>query len=306
MNWDDFQVFRAAARAGSIGDAAKALDVGYTTVSRRIALFEKQLGAALFLRQHGGLTLTTEGEAVLAASAKMSTMVSALEREMKGINKKLEGEIVVSLSPSILCGILMPQLPAFHARHPDIHLEFDTSREFRDILKGEADIAIRLTDNHEYRVPENLLGLRLPDIYVHAYAAKALAARLKKGRAPDKTGWIRWDRRINFGKMKAPFDSQGWADIAAIDDLMAQQVCARSGMGIAILPCFLGDVDPALSRIDDRVPPLAALDAWVLAHPDMRNVERIRAFMQFAAKSFDTHKALIHGQRPRKKASRQA
>lgn len=300
MDWDDFQLFQAVARAGSFGDAAKTLKVGYSTVSRRIENFERKLGATLFIRQHGGLELTTEGQAVLATAGKMAHTAAALERELKGIDKKLEGNIVVTLAHAILSNVLIPYLHEFQAQYPDIRLEFDTSRSFLDVLKGEADIAIRLTDNHEYKVPENLLGLRLPDIHVHAYASRKIAAKIGRGKPPAGAGWIKWDKRINFAKLRAHFDRHGWPVTCAIDDIKAQLEAVKNDVGIGILPCFLADREPAVSRINGHLPTLAALDAWVLAHPDMRSVERIRAFMQFAASCFERNKGLILGQTPRK------
>lgn len=300
MNWDDFQIFLAVAKKLSFAEAAKSLEVSYSTLARRIELFEKQLGATLFIRQHGELSLTTEGQAVMAAAGKMSATAATLERELKGIDKRLEGNINVTLTQSLLCSLILPLLPEFRRKHPGIHVNVDTSREFRDILKGEADIAIRLTDNHEYVVPDNLLGVRLPSIAVHAYAAKKLAAQVNKGKPPENLGLIGWDKRINFGKMAAHFGLRDLPLACTIDDTGAQLQAVKDGLGVGILPCYLGDSCPDVARVATGVAPLAALDAWVVAHPDMRNVEKIRAFMKFVAHCFDKNASLVKGLRPQK------
>jgi DNA-binding transcriptional LysR family regulator len=227
----------------------------------------------------------------------MAGSAEAVARTLKGKNTKLEGDLFVTLSQSLLCNLVLPHLTEFQADFPGIRLEFDTSREFRDIMKGEADIAIRMTDNHEYRVPENLLGLRLPDVHVHAYAGTKIAARIKRGVRPEGIGWMKWDKRINFEKMRTHFDKDGIPVTLVIDDIKAQVDAAKSGVGLAILPCFLGDRDKGLTRLYER-PSLPALNAWVLAHPDMRNVERIRAFMRFTAKCFERNVDLIRGRQP--------
>lgn len=295
MNWDDMQVFLTVARQGSFGDAAKVLKVSYTTVARRVDSFEKELGAALFIRGHGELTLTAEGREVMTTGRKMARMAAGLERRLQGVNKKVEGDITVTLAKAVFSGLLAPRLPGFKSEYPDLNVEFDTSRGFLDIMKGQADVAVRLTDNHEYQVPENLIGLRLPDIHVHAFAERKLAKKLDGGKAPDTTGWIRWDRRINFAKMRAHFDRDGLPVTWTIDDLTAQHDAVRSGMGVGILPCFMGDADKTLARVYPDTEPLAALDAWVVAHPDMRRVERIRTFMHFIADCFNDNEALITG-----------
>lgn len=300
MNWDDFQIFLAVAKKLSFAEAAKALQISYSTLARRIELFEKQLGATLFIRQHGLLSLTTEGQAVLAAAGKMSATTATLERELKGIDKRMEGNINVTMTQSLLCSLVLPLMPDFRRKHPHIHVNIDTSREFRDIIKGEADIAIRLTDNHEYKVPDNLLGVRLPSVSVHAYAAKKLAAQVNKGKPPAGTGLIGWDKRINFGKLAAHFGLNDWPLACTIDDTGAQLQAVKDGIGLGILPCYLGDATAEVARVCTDVAPLPALDAWVVAHPDMRNVEKIRAFMKFVAYCFEKNAALVKGLRPQK------
>lgn len=294
MDWDDFQVFHTVARAKSFVAAAKELKVTYSTLSRHMDIFEKRIGATLFIRQHGEVALTTEGQAVFSAATKMSNTAKAIAHELKGKNTKLEGELRITLSQSLLCNIVLPHLVEFQMDFPGIRLEFDTSREFRDIMKGEADIAIRMTDNHEYRVPDTLLGLRLPDVHVHAYASTKIAAKVKKGAPPDGIGWMKWDSRINFEQMRTHFDKDDIPVTLVIDDINAQVAAVKNSVGLAILPCFLGDRERGLARIYDR-PSLPALNAWVLAHPDMRNVERIRAFMRFSAQCFERNADLIRG-----------
>jgi DNA-binding transcriptional LysR family regulator len=296
MDWDDFQVFHAVARAKSFVAAAKELKVTYTTLSRHMDIFEKRMGATLFIRQHGEIMLTTEGQEVYAAAAKMSNTANSVARTLKAKNARLEGDLFITLSQSLLCNLILPHLSEFQKEFPDIRLEFDTSREFLDIMKGEADVAIRMTDNHEYIVPDNLLGLRLPDVNVHAYASRKIAAKIRKGTRPDGIGWMKWDKRINFEQMRTHFDRDIPVTLV-IDDIKAQVDAVKNDVGLAILPCFLGDREKGIARIYDR-PSLPALNAWVLAHPDMRNVERIRAFMHFAAHCFERNVDLIKGLKP--------
>lgn len=297
MDWDDFQAFHTVARTKSFVAAAKELKVTYSTLSRHMDVFEKRLGATLFIRQHGEISLTTEGREVYAAAAKMAQTAQTVARTLKGKNTRLEGDLRVTLSQSLLCNIVLPHLPEFQADFPSIRLEFDTSREFRDIMKGEADIAIRMTDNHEYRVPDNLLGLRLPDVHVHAYANMRIAGRMKRGARPENIGWMKWDSRINFEQMRTHFDKEDIPVTLVVDDINAQVAAVKSGVGLAILPCFLADREKGLARLYDR-PSLPALNAWVLAHPDLRNVERIRAFMRFAVRCFDRNIDLVRGLLP--------
>ncbi|MBI1215498.1 MAG: LysR family transcriptional regulator [Alphaproteobacteria bacterium] len=295
MNWEDLQLFLTVAKTKSIAEAANALKVSYSTLSRRIGKLEKSLGATLFIRQHGTLELTTEGNAVLSSAGKMATTVTHLERELKGIDKKMEGTVRVTLTQSALCGLVLPHLPDFQQEYPGIFLDFDTSREFRDILKGEADVAVRITDNHEYKVPDNLLGLRLPSIHVHPYAQKTIATRINAGKGDAGKTLIKWDKRINFRKMAAYFGMEDWPVTCAIDDTGAQLAAVCNGVGVGILPCYLGENDPKVARVKTSAPPLPALDAWAVAHPDMRDVEKIRTVLRFIAGCFEKHEKLVTG-----------
>lgn len=292
IDLENMHVFATVAREGSITGATDVLDMSYATINRRIAAFETDLGTALFIRQHGSLKLTTEGEEVMSAARRIFGIADSLERRLEGMNRKLEGEITVTLSRAVLTGILMPHLDRFQKAHPGIDVEFDTSRVFKDIGEGDADIAVRFTDNHMYRLPENLIGRRLPDIHVSAYVRQDL---LRNGQPPGNMGWIKWDRRMNFMKLREPFDRDNRPVTMAIDDITVQTDAVRAGLGMAILPCFLGDAADGLVRACPDVAPQHALDAWVVAHPDMRNVERIRSFIKFTGDCFEKKRDLILG-----------
>jgi len=299
LDLENLNVFTVVAREGSISAATNMLEMSYATINRRISTFETELGTALFIRQHGSLKLTTEGEEVMAAARRIFGITASLERRLEGMNQKPEGDILVTLSRAVLTGLLMPRLDEFHAAHPGINLEFDTSRVFKDIGEGDADIAIRFTDNHMYHLPENLIGRRLPDIHVTAYVSRDL---LKDGKLARGTGWIKWDRRMNFMKLREPFDHDSLPVAMTIDDITIQTDAVKAGLGAAILPCFLGDAEPDLVRLYPHIAPQHALDAWVVAHPDMRNVERIRSFIKFTADCFEANKDLVLGCSPQENA----
>lgn len=294
IDLENLNVFTTVAQEGSISAATEVLDMSYATINRRISAFETDLGTALFIRQHGSLKLTTEGEEVMAASRRIFGITASLERRLEGMNRKPEGDIIVTLSRAVLMGLLLPHMDEFQKAHPGINVEFDTSRVFKDIQEGDADIAVRFTDNHMYRLPENLIGRRLPDIHVCAYARKDM---VENGGLAKDTGWIKWDRRMNFMKLREPFDRDDLPVTMAIDDITVQTDAVKAGLGAAILPCFLGDPEPDLVRLYPDVPPQHALDAWVVAHPDMRNVERIRSFIRFTADCFEQNRDLILGKK---------
>src|SRR5262245_37044115 len=122
MDWDGFRVFLAVARAGRVSKAAKRLKVDETTVSRRLAVFEEQLGGALFYRSLGAYRLTDLGQEALANAETMeraALSAQARSQEAAGI---LAGRVRLAMLDEFASLWLAWHLPAFHARHPDIEI----------------------------------------------------------------------------------------------------------------------------------------------------------------------------------------
>ena len=290
LDWDDLRMFLAVAREGSLSGAARTLSVNHSTVFRRLNGLEDRLDVRLFDRQPGGYALTPAGDALLEASDRVEAEILAAERALRGRDLQLRGALRVTM-PDTIARLLLPILIApFERRYPDIELELVVSGAFLNLGKRDADIALRPTN----APPETLVGRRVSGIataiYRHADCDEP-ASSLSECRwiAPDDSlahlASARWLRDL------AP-------PVAIRANTMSGMLdAARAGMGLAALPCFMGDGEPVLRRVRDPIPELET-GLWALTHRDLRQTARIRAFLDAVAETATDLRPLLEGDRP--------
>lgn len=290
MDWDDLRFYLAVARRGSIRGAAELLSVNASTVSRRIDAYEKKLGVRLFERLPTGYILTSAGEDMLGSAERIEDEVASLNRNLIGRDTQLNGTLRVTMPAALATHLLMPDFAAFGAKYPRIELEFAVSSEEFNLSKREADVAIRITDNP----PEFLVGRNITKISKAIYASEDYLARHDPENHPESLNWIGWEDSEAFPQWvknsrfsKAPIHHQ-------TNDLLVQLEAARSGMGLAILPCFMADPVAGLRRLSIYSADFCG-DIWILTHKDLRSTARVRTFMDFMVKAFDKHRDLLIG-----------
>src|SRR5690349_15555257 len=141
MDWNGVRMFLALARTGRLSTAARQLGVEHTTVSRRLAGLEEDLGTPLFYRTVGGYRLTAAGESTRPAAEAMeraARQLGASARERTGI---VEGQVRLALVPEFASHWLAPQLPLFRSLHPRIELQVLVGTRQLDLSRGEAELA---------------------------------------------------------------------------------------------------------------------------------------------------------------------
>ena len=294
MDWDDLKVFMAVARAGSLRAASRVLRVNNTTVSRRIRRFEARLGARLFDRKPGGYAITAAGEEILAAARRIEAEVQGVERRVLGRDARLGGDIKFTAPDSALLGLLMPDLVAFMDRYPEVTLEIDMSLETANLSAREADVALRATT----RPPEHLIGRKVARIAQAPYATPDYLAAHDLVADPGAARWIGWSDRVSHPDWVRAGPLPDTPVRGRIPSDVCQREAAKAGAGIALLPCYLGDADPALVR----VPPGLTLgnhEYWLLTHRDLLSTARLRSFWDYMLEVMKRRKPLIEGLRPR-------
>lgn len=291
LDWDDLRVVLAVARAGSLSGAARYLRVTHSTVFRRLAVVEQALGVRFFDRFRDGYAATPAGEAVALLAARLADEIAELERRLSGQDMRPSGPVRIATSSTIwplVCG----HLPEFRNRHPEIVPEFTISNTMANLTRREADIAIRPVSE----APEPLVARRVCGIAHALYASSDYPIRKD---AADLTGqdWIgledtetptvigRWLRQhVSPDNM-----------VLTVDALPALHDAARAGLGLAVLPCYLGDTDEKLCRVAVTPPDLPLSALWLLTHEDLRRTARVRAAMDFFAVALTRHRALLEG-----------
>ncbi|SMF56539.1 DNA-binding transcriptional regulator, LysR family [Alteromonadaceae bacterium Bs31] len=291
MNWDDLKYFLAVARHGSVRSAAQALDVNHATVSRRIRHFEQALGLRLFERTARGYEKTHHAEEIYQEALHLEERLSAVSRKLAGKDKQLSGDIRITLHEGLLQQYLMDDLAAFSAQHPGIELEIIDSSRALNLSNREADIALRFCQ----QPPEHLVGRKLASIHRACYYAANRIEELKAADWQKKTNWLSWSDTLRRPVGQIARDYPRFRPRHKIMNVSLQVAACRAGMGVGILPCFIGDSDPQLLRIAPYTSE-HKYDLWLLYHPDLRSSVKIRTLVKFLYARMEQHRGLFEGE----------
>lgn len=276
LKWDDLQVILAVARTGSLSGAGRQLHVSHATVFRRLNAVEARLGVTLFERHRHGYTPTLSGEDLAATAERVQQEVNGAERRVVGQDLKLSGTLRITTTDTLFAGLLSPVFATFRERHPDIRLEVVISNQRYSLSRREADIAIRPT----HQPPEALVGRCVGDIALAVYGQRTYWQPAHTSLDPSALpaeGWIGPD--VHLGDTALEHWMRDKSTAYTLDSLLGVQMALRQGPEMAVLPCYLGDADSALLRLSDPITELTT-PLWLLTHPDLRRVARVRAFME--------------------------
>lgn len=281
IDWDDLRFVLAVARAGSALRAARALGINQTTVMRRIAHVEAAVGAELFERQQSGYRLTSLGQRVATAAGRIDSEVTSLERAIDAEQRLLSGSVRVTTSESFANLVIAP-LKEFLEQHPGILVELIADDRRHDLAGGEADVAVRGGSAPE---GAGIVARRLPNVAWSVYCSRAYA---EAHGAPATFQALDGHAVVGLEGAMANLPGPLWlaraapnSKINARSNSLSNLVAAlKAGLGIATLPCLLGDADPDLVRC---LPPVADLDAefWLIVREDVKSVPHVRAFVDF-------------------------
>lgn len=292
IDWDDIRYFLAVARGGSVRAAAERLGVNHATVLRRIAQLEQRLGAQLFERLPSGYRMTGAGADALGLAEQMEASTLQLQTRLLGRDQGLQGPLRATMAPTIATHLLMPDFAEFARLHPEVEISVLSIDKPVNLTKREADIAIRVVYDRN-TLPPNLHGTEGPELYGGVYLSRELLASWRAGQSER----LRW---IVIDSMGVPDWAQGGAipaqDVAFRTTSADAQIAAvRLGMGMATLPCFVGDGDARLARVPGA--PLHRHGAlWLLTQGETRKTKRVRLFQAFVSQRLANYAPLLAGQ----------
>lgn len=295
LDWSDLRYVLVIARAQNVAEAARELDVHQSTVFRRLNALEKELGVRLFDRLPTGYAATAAGVEICKAAERIESDIAALDRRIGGQDMRPSGVLRVTTTDTLLLKLLTPCLAAFCAAYPEIELEVLMSNQFFNLTKRDADVAIRPASNP----PETLVGRRVASVATAIYGSSDYLAEHASLNDLSQHSWIgpdeslahlasaRWLKKL-FPRICIQYRS---------NTLMGMLEAVKQNLGLVALPCFIADPDTSLERVRSPLPELAT-DLWLLTHEDLRNVARVRAFIDFIASSLKPQIDLLEGQRP--------
>ncbi|MCA0401736.1 MAG: LysR family transcriptional regulator [Proteobacteria bacterium] len=299
LAWDDFRLVRAIADQRSLSGAAEALGVNNSTVFRRLNALEEQLGVRVFERARSGYLLTSAGEEMVALAARMSDSIVEFERRIAGQDVRPSGELRVTTTETIFAHLVSPMFCGFRRKYPEITLDFVIENRILNLSRRDADVAIRASVDP----PQTLVGRRVATIAWRAYASTAVIAETNVPvddlqrivRPPAR--WIGFSDSINMtagGRWVAANVHPDCINVR-VNAVNALADAVQAGLGISVLPCFIGDQLPDVKPIP-VIQPASDTGLWVLTHPDLKKAARVRAFLDFFGTELARKRKQVEGE----------
>ncbi len=274
----DLPLILALSRARTLAGAAEKLGVDLSTVFRRLNALESRLQVRLFDRSTRGYQLTAAGQRAASTAERVETELLALDRDISGRDQQLSGVVRVTASETFSYAVLPGLFATFHAAHPLIRIVLTIDNRVMDLSRREADVALRV----RRPLDTDLFGRKLTGIAWAFYGPRDGAVSLRRdGRAFNFArhtviGWDEPARMVAADWLGAnvPPERIGLRANSLVHQLRA----VAAGLGIALLPCYLGDGEPGVRRISGVLADLES-ELWIVTHQDLKNTARIRAFL---------------------------
>jgi DNA-binding transcriptional LysR family regulator len=276
ISWEFYRSFLGVLREGSLSGAARALDIAQPTVGRHIAALEKSLGLALFTRSQTGLMPTEAAQSLRGFAESMQSTAASLERAATSQGAGVRGTVRVTCSDVIGVEVLPPIVTALRDQYPELTVELVLTNRVQDLLRREADIAVRMVRPRQAllvarRVGQIAVGLFAHQQYLARHGTPSSVADLATHSLIgfDKTTeYIR-----NASKAFTDWRREGFA--MRTDSDLAQLALIRSGAGIGVCQAVIASRDEAIVRVLPKQFSLP-LETWITMHEDLRNSPRCR------------------------------
>ena len=292
MNWDSIKIFQAIALSGTLSGASKSLGVNHSTVFRRLNSFEKEIGGRLFERLGSGYELTTLGEEMLVYANRIAKSFDDLDRRLVGQDLQPRGIVKITAPNNIAYHYLPGYFARFNQHYPDIQFELLVSNAEFNLTNRQADIAVRATP----APPEHLVGRQVGTLKWGVYTGRD---RAEIPDQPDILEHLAHHPLIGASGFMRGLPGFVWLDKHhagqirhRCDDLVAMSGLAESGLGLAFLPD--DQQRPELQRLFTFEPGKTS-KLWLLTHPDLRSVTRIKLVMKYLARAFSKEPVFLSG-----------
>jgi DNA-binding transcriptional LysR family regulator len=275
-DWENQRAFLAVLREGSLSAAARTLGVAQPTVRRRLEALERSLGHVLFTRSPSGLSPTNAARELEPHAEAMAAAAAAFTRASSAKAAAVAGTVRITASEIVGCEILPDLLATLRERHPKLRFEVDLSNQLKDLLRQEADIAVRMVRPtqvalHAKRVGTVKLGLFATKSFLERNGPPKAMADLAS------CGFVGRDRSAADQRIRAGLAGAISAAEFALrtDNHMAQLAAIRAGIGVGFCQVPLAARSPGLVRVLETSFDVG-LETWVVMHEDLRRVRRVR------------------------------
>ncbi len=284
MHWDDLRFVLEVRRLGSALAAAAKLGVNQSTVTRRIAQVEARLGVELFERKQSGYVPTSSGLSAAEAAERIEREVCGLLSTVAAAQRALNGTVRFTASELLANFMIASCLRPFQKLNPGIRVELIADDRRLDLARGEADIALRAGSRPD---GVGIVMRRMPDSAWTVYCSRAYAEEHGMPRSREE---IRNHEIIGMEGPVGQIPGPRWLSEAApggqirfrSNSLVNLVSNLRAGLGVATLPCIVGDRESDLVRCFAPPPELEA-EMWLILREELKSAPHIRAFADYLA-----------------------
>jgi DNA-binding transcriptional LysR family regulator len=283
--WDDVQLFLLLYRSRTMGEAAHALGVNISTVSRRLVALEEALDATLFGRGRQGLAPTEAAERLVAAAEQTEAAIATFATSADTLEHEVEGTVRIACPPDMAEVVLLPVLREVMDTHPRLRVVLQPGEATADLVRREADLAIRtIRPTRGDLVARRILGIE----WVPAVSPEVVQGLVS---VEDMNGlpWIGWGPRYAQVPASRWLQAQGVEPVIQIDSLRTQIAAVKEGLGVALVP------DASLEHYG--LIPLGVIagpdgwprdDVWMVTHRMLREVPRVDVLWEALRGAFET------------------
>lgn len=275
-DWTLFRSFLAAVRRGSLSGAASELQLTQPTLGRHIDSLEASLGVPLFTRSRMGLAPTEAALALVPHAESMAAAAAAFARTASGKAEEPRGTVRLTSSEIMGAEVLPPILASFKDHHPDISIELDLDDRQQDLLRRDADIALRMARPVQTALIAKKIGLTQVKLFAHAdyFKTREVPTTTDDLAAHTVIGYdtnLRIFELLKAEGLEVPFDMFSIRS----DSELAQLALVRAGAGIGGVQIGLARRNPALEPVlHDLVG--FSMEMWLAVHEDLKSNLRVR------------------------------
>jgi DNA-binding transcriptional LysR family regulator len=283
LDWNQLKAFLETAETGSLSAAARKLGLTQPTLSRQVAAIEQRMGVTLFERVGKAMALTPTGLDLLEHARAMGTSAEALLLAATGRSQAVGGGVSVSATDVVAAHLLPPLVRLLREKEPGITIEVISSDALSDLLRREADIAVR----HVKPEQPDLIARLIRQATAHFYASEDWVQVHGHPRHAEEAARLPFVGADRSGQYLAylcqhglPLSEANFSCYA--DHSMAQWALVRHGMGIGAMMVEIARDTPGIVRVLDDVPPVR-FPIWLVSHRELRTSRRIRVVFEALA-----------------------
>jgi DNA-binding transcriptional LysR family regulator len=283
-SWDSYQLFLDVARGGGLTGAVASTGLSPATIGRRMLDLEKQVARSLFARSQTGYALTSDGQALFDQLLDME----AAARKVDGWQRGAVGSAIVRIAAGTWVGWLLSQnMPAICSERDDFRVDLFLGERRAVLAHRESDIGLRAFKPDE----QNLASIKAGDVAYAAYRARNVPFAgperfIAVSEEDAVSAYLRWPH------------AQHAAEIAiTVNRPRSLRDLVLSGAGTAVLPCFVGDLEPRLERTGPEIESLRH-SQWIVMNNEDRHRREIRTVIDRMTKLMKSHADLFAGRRP--------